>query len=191
LERPGAIAAYFACLGLGFIFVEVILIQKLSLVVGHPSYALAITLCSLLIASGIGSLLSEMISIPQDWKAPIAAFLVACFVLLANFVLERFGDLILVASLPMRVLLSSVSVAVPGIFMGVPFPTGLSIVKEVEPNFVPWVWGVNATFTVIGTILGLLLALSGGFGTVLRLAAILYLAALLFILYFLKGNRPA
>jgi hypothetical protein len=188
MPKSGVIAAYFACLGLGFIFVEVILIQKLSLIVGHPSYALAITLSSLLIASGIGSLLSERVATSLKVKAVLSAFAVSCLILSAHFVLDRFGELILVQSLPVRVLSSALIVAAPGVFMGIPFPTGLLIVKSVQPNFAPWGWGINATFTVIGTILSLLLALSSGFGIVLRLAALLYILALFSMLAFFKGN---
>ena len=190
MPKSGAIAVYFACLGMGFIFVEVILIQKLSLIVGHPSYALAITLGSLLIASGLGSLLSERVAISRKIKAALATFAVAFLVLLADLVLDVLGELILVQSLPARVISSSLIIATLGFFMGVPFPTGLSIVKDVQPNFVPWGWGINATFTVIGTILGLLLAMSSGFGTVLRLVAVLYILAMLSILVFDDGNRP-
>jgi len=184
IPRSGAIVAYFACLGLGYIFVEVTLIQKLSLIVGHPSYSLAVTLCSLLISSGVGSLVSIRISAADSAKAPMAALAVAILVIGANIGLDSFGGAILVQPLAVRILASSAIVAVPGIFMGIPFPTGLASVKKIEPNFVPWAWGLNATFTVIGTILALLLALSSGFGTVLTLAAILYAAAALSIFIF-------
>ncbi|MBL7161904.1 MAG: hypothetical protein ISS57_04800 [Anaerolineales bacterium] len=188
IPRPLSIVVYFACLGLGFIFVEVTLIQKLSLIVGHPSYSLAVTLCSLLIASGIGSLLSIKVSIPIAKKASLAALAVAALVLIVNPALDFFGGMILVQPLAIRVLLSSLIVAIPGIFMGIPFPSGLSAVKEIESSFVPWAWGINATFTVIGTILALILALNSGYGAVLGLAAFLYLAAAFSIFVFSYGR---
>ena len=134
ISSPGLLAVYFGCLGLGFIFVEVIMIQKLSLIVGHPSYSLAITLCALLIASGLGSLISELIPISDKWKAPITASAIAILVLIAYLVLDRFGGVILIQPFGMRVFLSAAIVAVPGLFMGVPFPAGLSIVKGGEPQ---------------------------------------------------------
>jgi hypothetical protein len=188
LAAHWAIAVYFACLGLGFIFVEVTFIQKLSLIVGHPSYALAITLTSLLTASGLGSLLSERLAIPLKSRAMIAALAIACLVLAVQLLLDNIGELVLVQPLPVRVALSSLIVAIPGLFMGVPFPTGLSLVQDSAPEFVPWGWGINATSTVIGTILSLLLALSTGFGTVLQLAALFYVCALLSVAAFVHGN---
>ncbi len=184
IPRPVSIVVYFACLGLGFIFVEVTLIQKLSLIVGHPSYSLAITLCSLLIASGIGSLLSIKVSMSFSKKAFVAALAVATLVLIVNPGLDFFRNMILVQPLATRVLVSSVIVAIPGIFMGIPFPSGLSVVKKIQPSFVPWVWGVNATFTVIGTIFALLIALTNGYGVVFKLAASLYFVSALSIFVF-------
>ncbi len=172
-----AVVLYFGCLGLGFIFVEVLFIQKLSLIVGHPSYSLAITLAALLIASGLGSLLSEKVSVPLAQKATLAALGAAVLVLATNALLSGFGDRILEQPLFLRVIASSLIVAAPGIFMGIPFPSGLSLLKQVSPSFVPWGWGINATFTVIGTVLSLVLALQAGFGVVLLSAAALYVTA--------------
>jgi len=191
IPKPYMISIYFACLGLGFIFVEVTLIQKLGLIVGHPSYSLAVTLCSLLIASGLGSLLSTKISIPYTKKALLAALAVAVLTLTANLVLDSFGELILIQPLAWRVFISSVIVAIPGVFMGIPFPSGLTIVKGIQPSFVPWAWGINATFTVIGTILALLLALNSGYAVVLRLAALLYLVSATSIFVFSVGKESA
>lgn len=69
----------------------------------------------------------------------------------------------------------------PGFFMGIPFPSGLGLVQATEPDFIPWSWGINATFTVIGTILSLILAMTYGFTEVLLAASGLYIAALLAI----------
>lgn len=183
------VGAAFACLGLGFIFIEVTLIQKLGLILGHPSYALAVTLCSLLVASGLGSLTSHRISLPLTKKAAIAALIVAVLVLITNLGLDLLSEFILVQPLALRVTLSSAIIALPGFFMGIPFPSGLSAVKEIESRFVPWAWGINATFTVIGTILALLLALNSGYNLVLRLAAILYLISAASIFLFAAGNN--
>lgn len=184
---PGAVIGYFACLGLGFIFIEVIFIQKLSLIVGHPSYSLAITLSGLLISSGMGSYASNRFEAASVRKAVLATAAVAVLIPLINLGLDKFGDLILRQELSIRIAISSLIVAVPGFFMGVPFPSGLERVQDIAPTFIPWAWGINATFTVIGTILSLVLAMSFGFGTVLSFAAVLYLVALIMVRSF--GNR--
>lgn len=181
IQRSWSWVVYFACLGLGFIFVEVVFIQKLSLIVGHPSYSLAITLAALLISSGLGSLLSDRISASPVDKAKISTVIVALAVGLTHLLLSQSGDVILRWPLIWRALVSGLIVAIPGVFMGVPFPSGLSGIRRVAPNFIPWSWGINATFTVIGTVLSLVLAMLGGFNIVLISAALLYLAASLAI----------
>jgi hypothetical protein len=188
VARPWALVIYFGALGLGFIFVEVLFIQKLSLILGHPSYSLALTLSVLLMSSGIGSLLSTRVKGPLERKASLAALSIALLVLFTNLALDRFGDLFLQQSLPVRLFSSAIVVALPGIFMGIPFPTGLSMVKKVSANFVPWGWGINATFTVIGTILTLIVALASGFQTVLIGAVGLYLTSLLAIQAFSRAS---
>ena len=188
IPRPGFIALYFAALGLGFIFMEVTMIQKLSLLVGHPSYSLVVTISSLLIASGLGSLLSTRFSIPVVRKAQLATLTVAVLVLIVGFGLEFLRDFILVQSMAGRVISSAIIVAIPGLLMGIPFPSGLSVVKGIEPSFVPWAWGINASFTVIGTILALLLALNIGYAFVLFIAALAYLIAALAISIFNSGK---
>jgi len=172
---------YFACLGLGFIFVEVVFIQKLSLIVGHPSYSLAITLSALLVSSGLGSYFSSRLDYSLIRKATIAAMAVAVLVILTNLVLASFGKIILQFPLYLRILVSTILVMLPGFFMGIPFPSGLRLVQRTEPGFVPWGWGINATFTVIGTILSLVLAMTFGFTVVVLVAAGSYMVALLAI----------
>lgn len=188
VSKPWAVIAYFACLGLGFIFIEVTFIQKLSLIVGHPSYSLAITLSGLLIASGLGSYVSNRIQVGLVRKAILAAAAVAILVVLLNVGLDSFGDFILRQSLPLRLLISSLIVATPGFFMGIPFPSALKMVQQVAPGFIPWAWGINATFTVIGTILSLVLAMTFGFAEVVGVSAALYVFAAVAIYSFSKAG---
>jgi hypothetical protein len=162
---------YFAALGLGFIFIEVVFIQKLSLFLGHPSYALATTLCTLLISSGIGSLVSK-----RSW-VPAAAGGVAILTLVAAITVGPLFDLLLPWPLAARVLIAAGIVALPGFLMGMPFPNALAAVKAKAPAFVPWAWAINSTATVIGTITSVLLAMFWGFTTVFVCAGVLYLLA--------------
>jgi hypothetical protein len=166
-------------LGLAFIFVEVNLIQDLSLVLGHPSYAIATTLGTLLIASGLGSGLSERWGRTELQRGRWGALGAAILTLVLSLTLKYFSAALLALPLAIRIAVAAGIVAVPGFLMGVPFPAGLSAVKRDHPTFVPWAWAINSVFTVIGTILALLLALGNGFQFVFFVAAALYgLAAL-------------
>jgi hypothetical protein len=77
-------------------------------------------------------------------------------------------------SSPLRFIVAVIVVAIPGLFMGIPFPAGLSILRQKASAAVPWAWSINTTATVIGTISAVMLAMSFGFTLVLLAAALLY-----------------
>ena len=52
-------ALYFSALGLGFMFFEITLIQRLVLFLGYPTYSLTVTLAAILLSTGVGALLSS------------------------------------------------------------------------------------------------------------------------------------
>lgn len=184
LRSTPALVLYFAALGLGYIFVEVVFIQKLSLFLGHPSYALAVTLCTLLTSSGLGSLLSgrkdqAQTRVDRGRRVRRATLGVALLTFVAAVGLTPTSDLWLHWPQALRILVSIVIVAVPGLLMGIPFPTGLTAVKLRATAFVPWAWAVNSTATVMGTVAAVLLAMLFGFSIVLVSAGVLYLLAAL------------
>jgi hypothetical protein len=59
-----------------------------------------------------------------------------------------------------------------------PFPKGLRAVAEAAPELVPWAWGVNGFFTVIGSVAAVILGMAFGFRFVLGVSAVCYLFAL-------------
>jgi hypothetical protein len=179
LALPGALplAAYFLALGLGYIAVEVNLIQKLSLFLGHPAYALATTLCGLLIASGLGSLASGLWPLTANRKIGLAAGGTAMFALLGAVGLAPLFDALISLPLGARLSIAIVLTALPGFLMGFPFPSGLAALRQRAPAFVPWAWALNGSGTVIGTIVALLAAMQYGFSVVFVAAAGLYVFA--------------
>lgn len=179
LKLSGAplLAVYFLLLGLGFIFIEVVFIQRVSLFLGHPSYALAVTLSTLLIASGLGSLGSGRWEVGAARKVALATVLVAVSAVGGSLLLRVLTEQMLALPLSARLAATILLIALPGFFMGIPFPTVLGEVKARQFQFVPWAWGINGTASVTATILALLLALSWGFQAVFLIAAALYLLA--------------
>ena len=170
----GSLGVYFLAIGLGYILLEVSLIQKLSLFLGHPSLALATTIGGLLVASALGSLASGRWKGRPQTLVAISALTVAALAAAMTPLLLLITDRLLGQPLPVRLLVSLALLALPGFFMGVPFPTGLAYVKTLFPAFVPWAWGLNATASVSATILGLLIALLVGLNAVFLTAAVLY-----------------
>jgi spermidine synthase len=180
LSVPGAfsLAAFFTSLGVAYIGVEVSLIQKLALLLGHPGYAMAVTLSALLASSGVGSLLSgRRWAFPEKNKVRIIAVAIAVCIALSAYGLSRLFERLVFLPMALRLMVAIVVVAVPGFLMGMPFAIGLTAVKRHSAPFVPWAWALNSGATVLGTVGALLLAMTAGFTAVLTVTAGLYLVA--------------
>ena len=177
LEGSAKLGIYFVALGLGYMLVEVALIQRFTLLLGHPSYAVVVVLGSLLVASGLGSLLSGRWSM-RWWPKVRLACLVVVILIVAEAAAFRWGVL-MAPAIPRtgRFLLAIVLAGLPGFWMGIPFPTGLEAVKRLAPAFVAWGWALNGVASVTASLLAVLIAISSGLTSVSLLAGALYLGA--------------
>ncbi|MBU3968483.1 MAG: hypothetical protein KKG76_14120 [Euryarchaeota archaeon] len=171
------ILVYFLCLGLGFMFVEIIFIQKFILFLGNPIYAMSAVLFSLLLFAGLGSFYSERLKDPS--KIIIALSFLIILYLIA---LPSVFNILLGQQVITRYMMSLLIIAPLGFLMGMPFPLGIRMAKRISPDLIPWAWAVNGCASVLGSILVIMVALSYGFSTVLILAAVAYMTALLFML---------
>jgi hypothetical protein len=163
---------YFGGLGLGFLLVEIALVQRFILLLEQPAYSLAVVLFALLLFSGVGSALSGRVS----WRGALAV-LVAAVVVYPGLLSETFPEL-LGESRAVRVAVALVLLAPLGLLMGVPFPRGLTAVGRTGRDWLPLAWGVNGFTSVIGAVLAAVLALSFGFDAVFLAGGLAYLAAL-------------
>ena len=169
---------YFAGLGLGFILIEIALMQRFTLFLGQPVYTFAVVLASLLVFTGLGaSLTGRLRGQPRKQLRWLIPLILATLVVTA-FLTPALFSAALALPLIGRILLSVVVIAPIGILLGMPFPTGLRIVADEAASLVPWAWGVNGFFTVIGTVGALMLGMTFGFRIVLLIAAACYLTAL-------------
>jgi hypothetical protein len=169
-----ATLVYFGSLGAGFIFLEICLIQKLILYLGHPVYSIALVIATLLCAMGVGSHLAGRLERPRPGKAALAA---AGLILVETVALGPVLDGTLGLGFAARVLVAIGLVAPLGLALGLPFPLGLRWLGQAAAGLEPWAWALNGYFTVVGSALAVALALAGGFDAVLGAAAALYLAA--------------
>jgi hypothetical protein len=182
LPRKGVTAAYFAALGLGFMFYEIVLIQKLVLYLGYPTYSLTITLMSVLISTGVGSLVIQRHI--DTGRAPIVPLLAALVVMTGFYlgVSEGLFAATLGLPLPARVLIVIACIAPLGLILGCFMPLGLSAVArlgtEHADEYVAWSWAVNGFFSVIGSVATTILSMSFGFNVVMTLALGVYGVAL-------------
>jgi spermidine synthase len=169
-----AYLTYFAGLGLGFILIEIVLLQRLSLFLGQPIYTFSVVLASLLISTGVGSHLANRIeNVSHDTLSWFLLSVVGA-ILLTLFLTPAVLSLTLGFALPLRVA-SAVLLVVPlGVLLGVPFATGLRVLGKEASCLVPWAWAVNGFFTVIGSVGAMILGMALGFTVVLIIAAACY-----------------
>jgi hypothetical protein len=188
LKRSGgplpATLIYFALLGLGYLCVEIPLMQKFILFLGSPAYAMATVLFSILFFSGVGSAVSRRVPLRG------ALGVLPILVVLYAAVLPRLFDATLAAPQWARLFIAAVTLAPPGFLMGIPLPSGLALLERTAPGLITWAWAVNGAASVIASILAALLALSFGFSAVLLLGAACYVGALLIATTLLRRRSP-
>jgi hypothetical protein len=176
--QPGGrarIFTYFAALGLGFILIEIAMIQKLTIFLGGPTYSMAITLFTILLASGIGSFLSRNWSARPFRLLAVVIPLLILVVIVEAYLINRAIPSFMHLSHPLRALTAVALTAPLGILMGMPFPAGLRHVDNYRRELNPWAWGVNACATVMGAVLCILISSSLGFTIALLTGAAVYL----------------
>jgi predicted membrane-bound spermidine synthase len=165
--------AYFACLGVGFIVVELALLQSMTLLLGHPIFTLSVLLFTLLAAGGLGSSLSAR------FRAPAVCAGVAGAGVVYAFVLPRLVPALLPLSLWARILIAVAIVAPLGFAMGMPFPSGLRRVGGGRLPEPPFYWGLNGVMSVVGSIGTMLIAVTLGFQVAMIVGALCYVCAAL------------
>ncbi len=158
---PPPALAYFAALGLGFILIEIPLIQRLILYLGHPLYALSVVLSALLIGAGAGSLLCSRLSIAAARRAVVA---LAGALALASVAIPPVLGATLGAGTAARIGLSVAAIFAIGVGCGIPFPLGVRLLGTEGERWIPWMWGINGAFSVLASVLATALAMSFGFG---------------------------
>lgn len=171
---------YFGLLGFAFLFVEIPLLQRFILYLGHPAFAFTTVLFSLLFFSGLGSRFSDRISLRLS--LPVLVILaLATPLLLPGFFSRTLG-----LPLSIRMGLTALILSPLGFLMGIPFPAGLRLMRrnqatdsgnEAQDGQIAWVWAVNGASSVVASILSALLALTFGFSWVLALGALCYAGA--------------
>lgn len=171
--------AYFACLGLGFMFIEIGLLRRFILFLGPPIYSLAVVLCSLLICSGIGALLSARLPLVYLRRGLVAVLLALVLLSLGYaFGLAALLDPWLGLPVAWRCLIAGLLLVPLGLLMGMPLPLGIRLFHA-DNAAVPWSWGVNSATSVLGVILAVVAAMNFGFTVTLLIGTGLYLLALL------------
>jgi hypothetical protein len=166
---------YFALIGIGFMMVEIALLQRMSVFLGHPVYALSVVLFSLILWTGFGSMASERVRLAGAgkliaWSVASAAYLFALPFWLPPLLVGFDGvDLFVRAGFCVLVL------APAGFLMGFGFPTGMRLVSAISTGPTPWFWGINGAASVLAASVAVVTGIAFSIDTTLRIGAACYL----------------
>jgi hypothetical protein len=181
--EPGALGrrilglAYFAAIGFAFMVVEIALMQRLSLFLGHPSYSLVVVLFAILIGTAGGARLSGRLASRPGFGAALGGGLVAAMAVAAGLVLADVVRDLITISLGARMAVSAAIVLVFGLAMGLMLPLGVRLLAQRDAAIIPWAWGINGGMSVIGTVSATVIAISAGFGVTFFIGAAIYAVA--------------
>ena len=176
--RIATIIPYFAALGMGFILIELALLQKLILLLGNPTMTFAILLFTLLISSGLGSLLSSRIARNNMKNLVFVIGGIAAIGILYAIFLPFIVYSTIAEPFEVKAAISAAVLAPIGFLMGMPFPTGIRLLKAHRPEYIPWMWAINGAFSVLGAVLAIALGIMYGSSYALILGISIYLIAL-------------
>ena len=173
----GASIIYFAGMGLGFLFIEIYLIEKATYFLNDRTLGFSLTLGAMLLFSGVGSYLSGRYAegaerIRAGVRAACMAILIFCA--LAFFFADAVLSAAIALPLAVRMLMLLAVIAPLGIALGFPFSMGMSALRA-HPHFMPWAWSLNGAFSVVASPLANLLAISHGNRILVACALLLYL----------------
>ncbi|HYD18317.1 MAG TPA: hypothetical protein VEF76_07555 [Patescibacteria group bacterium] len=166
--------AYFALIGLGFMFVEITLMQMMSMFLGHPVYGLGIVLFGMILSSGIGSFLSE--SYPLDTRRKLVAAPICLMLYLgaAAFAVSPLMQVFIEAGFAARLAVCLGVIFPAGLMMGFAFPTGMKLTERISDTLTPWFWGINGAFGVVASALAMVISIGFGLPVTILAGALCY-----------------
>ncbi len=168
---------YFAALGVGFIMIEVTIIQETHLFLGHPTYAVTTTIATLLVGGGIGSLIAERLRLPSA-RWPLIGVIAVLIVWLLLWPL--ISQAALAAPLEARIAIAVICLLPLSLLIGMPFSLGLRLIVPGGGGQIALAWAVNGVMSVAGTIGATALATLTGYRSVLIGSVIAYAIAAIY-----------
>jgi hypothetical protein len=167
---------YFVAIGLGYIAVEITLIQRLVLFLGHPIYAMTVVVFLMLLSSGAGSMMSHRMF--KGARQVKSAFVAVVAILAAYYLaLSPLLHTLIGLDQAVKVMIAALLIIPLGFVMGMPFPSGLRMLGEArgDDNLIEWAWAMNAASSVLGSVLSMTIAIQFGLGVTLIGGALAYM----------------
>jgi hypothetical protein len=171
------LTAFFVCIGLAFILVEISQMQRLIILLGHPTYSLSVVLFALLVSSGIGSYLTK-------GSARIAPRMIALLAILivTGLITQHEINRHVAFSTPARIAVALMLLMPAGLFMGMCFPMGMKLAAARSQDLTAWLWGINGAMSVVASVLAVVIAMTWGISAAWWMGVALYGLAFLTIM---------
>lgn len=168
---------YFAAIGFAFMVVEIALMQRLSLFLGHPSYSLVVVLFAILLGTALGARLSRRFTGRPGVGTLVGGLVLAGLAIGAGLFLADAVRALIAIALPVRMALAAAVVLGFGLAMGLMLPLGVRLLSAADARIIPWAWGINGGMSVIGTVGATVIAINSGFGMTFYVGAAIYAGA--------------
>jgi spermidine synthase len=181
---------YFLFIGAGYILIEVALIQRFVLFLGHPTPALTVVIFSLLVSSGLGSAAAGRLSMDREGRLIKVLGCVAMLAALVGVVLSSVLTALVWLPLGLKAVITVVLIAPLGFAMGMPFPSGLRRLERWHAPSVRWAWALNAAASVLGSVCALVSAIYLGLAETMIIGGLFYLASLAVVARVRTGEPP-
>lgn len=173
----------FICIGLGFMILEISLFQKLILYLGSPTISLSILLSSVLVGMGIGSYWGGKLFGENHYKRLyVISVMIVFYGVLLFLILPAILNELLAFGLAFRAAAASLLILPLGFLLGIPFPTALQLLRHSNlEKYIPWMYGINGTMSVLSSILTVILSMLLGFTYTFFVGLSFYLLVFIFL----------
>jgi hypothetical protein len=175
---PSRGIAYFIAIGLGFMLVEMAMMQQLSIFLGHPIYSMVVVLGGLILSAGLGSLASDSWPVKSTWQSRIPTIAVSLLVVLYSLAVLPVIHAFIAGVLWQRVLVCLVLVFSCGFLQGFCFPVGMRWMTALsQERNLPWMWALNGAAGTLGSFVAIIISMDTSIGTCVLTGAACYLLA--------------
>jgi hypothetical protein len=180
---------YFLLIGIGFMMIEIGLLQRMSVFLGHPVYSLSVLLFTLILATGIGSLISDILPLDSRPRFLLWALLAGAYLAALPHWLSTVFLAFDSAGLLIRAILCVFTIAPAGLLLGFGFPTGMRLISAIDRRPTPWFWGVNGAAGTLASTVAVASSIAFGIGTTLTIGAGCYVLLIPTVLLFISPGK--
>jgi hypothetical protein len=180
---------YFLLIGIGFMMIEIGLLQRMSVFLGHPVYSLSVLLFTLILTTGIGSFVSDILPVDSRARFLTWALLTGAYVAALPHWLSTAFLAFDSASLVSRAIVCVIAIAPAGLLLGFGFPTGMRLISAIDRRPTPWFWGVNGAAGTLASSIAVASSIAFGIGTTLAIGATCYVLLIPVVLLFISPGK--